>query len=790
MAKVIDAIISLRDNFTAKMEQINNSVTKFQKQAQRLGREITRQGEAIQNFGEKMSAAITLPIVGAGVAATKMAMDAIESENLFEVSMGNMAKAARQWSEQMSKTLGLNAYEVRKNVGTFNVMLTSMGLAEKQAFDMSKTLTKLAYDMASFYNLSPEEAFEKLRSGISGEVEPLKALGIVVNDTLVQAYALSHGLVKTSTDMVKVKQAALQITKTQLELQKTIKKYGATSEQARIKQRELEIAQLKYQEAMKGTKVQLTEQEKVLARYGLIMEATSKAQGDLARTMNSPTNQLRIMKSQLQEVAIKFGMQLIPFLQKGLKIIKPWIDQLSKMNDKQRESVIRLLLYAAAAGPVIKVLGMLHSGVGQAIESYSRFAKTVKITGSVWKAIFTPANTVFLIIVAIAVAAFLIIRYWKPIKSFFTDTFKNVQKAFTDFKANAIDKINKAVDTVKKKFQDFKDILEKNQQAIKTIAAILGTIFGPALIKTGTNAIISGSKIAASFTANIIKSGIQAIISASRITVSFIASMIKAGIQATITGAKITASFIASIIRAGMEAIKTAGIITGRLVLALIQYAAQGWKTVISIGAVTAAWIAQKVQILASAAAMRIATAAQWALNVAMNANPILLVITLVAGLVLGLIALYKHSARTRAVINSLWNSIKNGAISAINIAIELINKLIRAINRIPGINIKTIGKIPAPATPKGYANGTNNAEGGISLVGEKGPELVYLPRGSKVIPNDKTEKILNNRKTGNISVTINMYGTTIREEADIKKLANAIIEDIVKASIAYGGAG
>ncbi|MFU0783769.1 MAG: hypothetical protein ACFWT2_11905 [Thermoanaerobacterium thermosaccharolyticum] len=78
MAKVIDAIISLRDNFTAKMEQVNNSVVKFQKQAQRLGREITRQGEAIQNFGEKMSAAITLPIVGTGVAATKMAMDAVK----------------------------------------------------------------------------------------------------------------------------------------------------------------------------------------------------------------------------------------------------------------------------------------------------------------------------------------------------------------------------------------------------------------------------------------------------------------------------------------------------------------------------------------------------------------------------------------------------------------------------------------------------------------------------------------------------------------------------------------
>jgi hypothetical protein len=143
----------------------------------------------MSKVGNTLTLGVSVPLIAAGTAATKMAMEAVESENLFEVSMGNMAGAAREWSEQLRKELGLNAYDLRKNVGTFDAMLTSMGLSEKQAYDFSTSLTKLSYDMASFYNLKPEEAFDKIKSGISGEAEPLKALGILVNDNTIKTYA-------------------------------------------------------------------------------------------------------------------------------------------------------------------------------------------------------------------------------------------------------------------------------------------------------------------------------------------------------------------------------------------------------------------------------------------------------------------------------------------------------------------------------------------------------------------------------------------------------------------------
>jgi hypothetical protein len=193
-----------------------------------------------------------------GKSSIKMAMNAVESENLFSVSMGKMADAARSWSKEISTSLGLNEYEIRKNVGTFNVMFTAMGLGEQAAFDMAKGLTQLSYDFASFYNLQPEEAFAKLRSGIMGEVEPLRALGIVVDEATVKTYAYSSGIAKQGEE--------------------------------------------------------LTAQQKVMARYGVIMQQTSAAQGDLARTVDSPANAMRVLGSRVEALQTTLGMAFLPTL--------------------------------------------------------------------------------------------------------------------------------------------------------------------------------------------------------------------------------------------------------------------------------------------------------------------------------------------------------------------------------------------------------------------------------------------------------------------------------------------
>lgn len=307
----IDELGRMQQELSSTTEELNLKSSAWYKLSESMnqaGETLKTVGEKISSVGKTLATAVTLPIVGIGTAATKMAMDAVESENLFEVAMGGMADEARRWSEETSKALGLNAYNVRNNMATYNAMLTSMGLASEESLKMSEGLTKLSYDMASFYNLKPEEAFDKLKSGISGEAEPLKELGILVNDTTIKTYALTHGIIQQGQE--------------------------------------------------------LTEAQKVQARYGAIMEATKNAQGDLARTLDSPTNKLRIMKEQAAQIGIEFGQILLPILEKLIAVVKPLMDRFQGLNQQQQELIVKIALVAAALGPVIMIIGTLASAIG------------------------------------------------------------------------------------------------------------------------------------------------------------------------------------------------------------------------------------------------------------------------------------------------------------------------------------------------------------------------------------------------------------------------------------------
>lgn len=186
-------------------------------------------------------------------------MDAIESDNLFSVSLGKYADDVYNWSTEVSRALGLNAVEIRKNTGVIYNMTSSMGFAEKQALTMSKGITLLANDMASFYNLNTEEAFNKLRAGITGETEPLKALGILVDENTIKQVAYSEGIATVGSD--------------------------------------------------------LTQQQKVLARYIAILKQTGNAQGDLARTLDSPANLFRRLGTEIKNCAQIAGSILMPIIQ-------------------------------------------------------------------------------------------------------------------------------------------------------------------------------------------------------------------------------------------------------------------------------------------------------------------------------------------------------------------------------------------------------------------------------------------------------------------------------------------
>ena len=182
----------------------------------------------------------------------------IENVNLFTASMGQYAGAAQEYAEQVGELMGIDPGEWMRNQGVFMTLATGFGVASDRAYLMSKNLTQLGYDLSSFFNISYEDAMQKLQSGLSGELEPLRRLGYDLSQAKLQAVALSLGIDKTISSM--------------------------------------------------------TQAEKAQLRYYAIMTQVTTAQGDMARTLNAPANQLRIFKAQVTQAARAVGSIFIPAL--------------------------------------------------------------------------------------------------------------------------------------------------------------------------------------------------------------------------------------------------------------------------------------------------------------------------------------------------------------------------------------------------------------------------------------------------------------------------------------------
>ena len=250
----------LQIKFTAQMGGLTSQLNGVKKQLGGVETSVKRTSTAFAGLARAaklfIGAYVIRGMIKFGKESLSMANEVVESEQLFTESMKGMSQAARDWSDGLQKDLGLNAYTLRKNVGTMNVMLKSMGMSTQKAYEMSTGLTELAEDMASFYNMDPAEMFGKLQSGMTGMGMPLKQIGILVDEHIIKEYALREGIIETSRE--------------------------------------------------------LTHQEKVMARYAAIMAQTSAAQGDLARTINSPVNQIRVLNNQLDMVKITLGQAFQP----------------------------------------------------------------------------------------------------------------------------------------------------------------------------------------------------------------------------------------------------------------------------------------------------------------------------------------------------------------------------------------------------------------------------------------------------------------------------------------------
>lgn len=194
----------------------------------------------------------------------KKSSEYIENVNLFTIAMGAYANEAKAYANTISEVMGIDPGEWMRNQGVFQTLATGFGVAGDKASIMSKNLTQLGYDIASFYNLDVGEAMEKLQSGLAGELEPLRRIGYDLSQAKLAETALALGIDKSVSSM--------------------------------------------------------NQGEKAMLRYYAIMTQVTTVQGDMARTLDQPANQIRVLKAQLEMLGREIGNVFIPLLQRLLPI--------------------------------------------------------------------------------------------------------------------------------------------------------------------------------------------------------------------------------------------------------------------------------------------------------------------------------------------------------------------------------------------------------------------------------------------------------------------------------------
>lgn len=217
-------------------------------------------GKSLSQLTTKLAAtALVIRKVGKTIAScVGESTEYVESMNLFDASLRQYADGAKEYAESVSELMGIDPATWMRNQGVFMTLATGFGVVRDRAYTMSQQLTQLGYDISSFYNISVEEAMQKLQSGVSGELEPLRRLGYDLSQAKLEATALSLGIDKTVSSM--------------------------------------------------------TQAEKAELRYYAIMTQVTTAQGDMARTLDAPANQLRILKAQVTQAARAIGNIFIPAL--------------------------------------------------------------------------------------------------------------------------------------------------------------------------------------------------------------------------------------------------------------------------------------------------------------------------------------------------------------------------------------------------------------------------------------------------------------------------------------------
>ncbi len=287
----------------------------FDRAMKKAQKSITKFGKKMGNIGKKLATNVTLPIIGLGAAAVKMAADFEETDSKFKTVFSSIQKQAEDTAKTFKESFGLSEKAAKQLLSDTGDLLVGFGFTEQAALDLSKNVNELAVDLSSFTNFSggAEGASLALTKALLGERESIKSLGIAITEADLKSFAAEQGLVWKELDRI--------------------------------------------------GKANLT--------FQLAMKQSSKAVGDYSRTSGSLTNQSRALGFAIQDLSVEFGTIFIPFAKSLVSTLKDVVSWMSNLSLETKESILKWGLVVAAIGPALFIFGQMAIAVSALIPVFA-----------------------------------------------------------------------------------------------------------------------------------------------------------------------------------------------------------------------------------------------------------------------------------------------------------------------------------------------------------------------------------------------------------------------------------
>lgn len=304
-----------------------DEIEKVKKQTSAATSHVERQTSIIRNsfarVGRTVATVLSVAAITAfGKSCIDLGSDLQEVQNVVNVTFGAMSGRVDAFSKNAIKQFGLSELTAKKYMGTYGAMAKSFGIVEEAGYQMSASITGLTGDVASFYNLSTDEAYTKLKSIFTGETESLKELGVVMTQTALDQYALNNGFGKTTANM--------------------------------------------------------TEQEKVMLRYRFVMSSLSDASEDFARTSGSWANQVRVLQLQFESLKATIGQGLINAFTPVIQVINTILAKMQTLAAYFKAFTVALFGDAGGSSDIASSMASAAGSSGTVADNMGAAASAAK----------------------------------------------------------------------------------------------------------------------------------------------------------------------------------------------------------------------------------------------------------------------------------------------------------------------------------------------------------------------------------------------------------------------------